>query len=116
MPTYEYRCAACEHEFEEFQSITARVRRKCPRCGKLALRLKKEGRKPMLVAADIYRPAAIDAITRGNSPLLTRLVRITASFQTSVFPVLPFASPSSLNRLSVKITAYSLPFVKLCIM
>lgn len=31
-------------------------------CGKLALRLKKEGRKPMLVAADIYRPAAIDQL------------------------------------------------------
>jgi len=31
-------------------------------CGKLATRLKKEGRKPMLVAADIYRPAAIDQL------------------------------------------------------
>ncbi len=31
-------------------------------CGKLALRLKKEGRRPMMVAADIYRPAAIDQL------------------------------------------------------
>jgi signal recognition particle subunit SRP54 len=31
-------------------------------CGKLALRLKKEGRRPMLLAADIYRPAAIDQL------------------------------------------------------
>lgn len=31
-------------------------------CGKLALKLKKEGRKPMLVAADIYRPAAIEQL------------------------------------------------------
>ena len=31
-------------------------------CGKLALRLKREGRSPMLVAADIYRPAAIDQL------------------------------------------------------
>ena len=31
-------------------------------CGKLATRLKKEGRSPMLVAADIYRPAAIDQL------------------------------------------------------
>ncbi len=31
-------------------------------CGKLALRLKKEGRSPMLVAGDIYRPAAIDQL------------------------------------------------------
>jgi len=31
-------------------------------CAKLAQRLKKEGRSPMLVAADIYRPAAIDQL------------------------------------------------------
>ncbi len=31
-------------------------------CGKLARKLKKEGRHPLLVAADIYRPAAIDQL------------------------------------------------------
>ncbi len=31
-------------------------------CAKLAHKLKKEGRRPMLVAADIYRPAAIDQL------------------------------------------------------
>jgi signal recognition particle subunit SRP54 len=31
-------------------------------CGKLALHLKKKGRQPMLVACDIYRPAAIDQL------------------------------------------------------
>jgi signal recognition particle subunit SRP54 len=31
-------------------------------CGKLAHKLKKEGRSPLLVAADIYRPAAIDQL------------------------------------------------------
>jgi signal recognition particle subunit SRP54 len=31
-------------------------------CGKLARRMMKEGRKPLLVAADIYRPAAIDQL------------------------------------------------------
>ncbi len=31
-------------------------------CAKLALRLLKEGRSPLLVAADIYRPAAIDQL------------------------------------------------------
>ncbi len=34
MPTYEYRCGACGHEFEEFQSITAAALKKCPKCGK----------------------------------------------------------------------------------
>jgi signal recognition particle subunit SRP54 len=31
-------------------------------CAKLALRLKKEGRHPLLVAADVYRPAAMDQL------------------------------------------------------
>jgi len=38
MPTYDYRCEACNHQFELFQSITAEVKRKCPACGKLKLR------------------------------------------------------------------------------
>lgn len=37
MPTYEYRCKACAHEFEEFQSITAKPLKKCPSCAKLRL-------------------------------------------------------------------------------
>ena len=38
MPTYEYRCEKCGHAFEEFQSITARPIKKCPRCGKLSVK------------------------------------------------------------------------------
>ena len=34
MPTYEYRCDACGHAFERFQSITADPVKKCPECGK----------------------------------------------------------------------------------
>jgi len=35
MPTYEYVCRACGHEFESFHSITAAPIRKCPSCSKL---------------------------------------------------------------------------------
>jgi len=38
MPTYEYRCEACGHEFETFQPITAAPVRECPRCGKRRVR------------------------------------------------------------------------------
>jgi len=38
MPTYEYRCGACDHTFELFQSITARAVRKCPECAKLTVK------------------------------------------------------------------------------
>ncbi|MEZ6059348.1 MAG: zinc ribbon domain-containing protein [Planctomycetaceae bacterium] len=35
MPTYEYRCKACENQWDEFQSISASPTKKCPECGKL---------------------------------------------------------------------------------
>jgi len=38
MPTYEYACESCGHEFEQFQSITAKPLRKCPVCGARTLR------------------------------------------------------------------------------
>ncbi len=38
MPTYDYECDACGHEFELFQQISEGVKRKCPDCGKLKLR------------------------------------------------------------------------------
>ncbi len=38
MPTYEYLCQACGHEFELFQTMSASVKRKCPDCGKLKLK------------------------------------------------------------------------------
>jgi len=38
MPTYDYKCDKCGHQFEQFQSITARPLRKCPECGKPALK------------------------------------------------------------------------------
>lgn len=43
-------------------------------CGKLALHLKKQGKKPLLVACDIYRPAAI-----------TQLKTLGSSIQMEVF-------------------------------
>lgn len=38
MPTYDYVCDQCEHQFELFQSITAKPEKKCPECGKSKLR------------------------------------------------------------------------------
>src|SRR5438034_11413751 len=38
MPTYEYHCDACEHHFDEFQSITEEPLKKCPKCRKSKLR------------------------------------------------------------------------------
>jgi len=38
MPTYEYQCDACEHNFDEFQSMNDKPLKKCPKCGKPKLR------------------------------------------------------------------------------
>jgi putative FmdB family regulatory protein len=37
MPTYDYKCNACSHTFEQFQSMKDKPLRKCPKCGKSAL-------------------------------------------------------------------------------
>ncbi len=34
MPTYQYECEACGHDFEELQSMTDKKLTKCPKCGK----------------------------------------------------------------------------------
>src|SRR5258708_29765161 len=34
MPTYEYTCANCKHDFERFESITAKPDKNCPKCKK----------------------------------------------------------------------------------
>ncbi len=38
MPTYEYACQKCGHEFEHFQSMSDAVLKKCPKCKKAALK------------------------------------------------------------------------------
>ena len=88
MPTYDYKCEACDHAFEQFQSIKAEPIRKCPSCGKRKVRrligtgagvifkgsgfyqtdyrsdsYKKsaEGEKPAAPAASSDKPAKADA-------------------------------------------------------
>jgi putative FmdB family regulatory protein len=38
MPTYDYECDACGHQFELYQSISAEPEKKCPQCKKKKLR------------------------------------------------------------------------------
>jgi putative FmdB family regulatory protein len=38
MPTYEYVCDACGHEFEQLQRMSDPAVRKCPECRKLKVR------------------------------------------------------------------------------
>src|SRR5213593_2038106 len=38
MPTYEYACQKCGHEFEQFQSMRDEPLKKCTKCGKPGLK------------------------------------------------------------------------------
>lgn len=38
MPTYEYHCDGCNHDFDEFQSMKDEPLKKCPKCKKNKLR------------------------------------------------------------------------------
>lgn len=38
MPTYEYACPSCGHEFEQFQSMKDLPLKACPACGKKKLK------------------------------------------------------------------------------
>lgn len=40
MPTYEYECAGCGHEFEIFQNMSDDTLKKCPQCKKNRLKRK----------------------------------------------------------------------------
>jgi putative FmdB family regulatory protein len=35
MPTYNYKCQCCSHEFEEHRKIDQRMIEICPNCGKI---------------------------------------------------------------------------------
>ena len=37
MPTYDYQCQECGHQFEKFQTMSAAPIKKCPECNKLKL-------------------------------------------------------------------------------
>lgn len=37
MPTYDYRCNACDHTFDLVQTMSSSVKRKCPACARLKL-------------------------------------------------------------------------------
>ena len=67
MPTYDYRCEACRHEFDAFQSITDAALKKCPKCGKPKLRrLIGAGAGIILMGSGFYETDYQPARARGG--------------------------------------------------
>lgn len=54
MPTYEYKCDACGHQFEEFQRITAPPLEICPKCGGKVRRLISPGNGIIFKGSGFY--------------------------------------------------------------
>ena len=70
--------------------------------GKLALKLKKEGKKPLLVACDIYRPAAIDQLkVLGKSIQVDVFERGTNNPVKTVKEAIEYANKFALDTLII---------------
>lgn len=59
MPTYEYKCRACGHHFERFQSMTAAHEKNCPSCGAEVERLLGAGAGFIMKGAGVSESAPI---------------------------------------------------------
>ena len=54
MPTYEYRCPACQHEFEKLQKMSDEPVAACPECGTGAERLLSGGAGLLFKGSGFY--------------------------------------------------------------
>lgn len=54
MPTYQYQCEGCGHEFEEFQRISEDPLDTCPKCGGKAHRIITGGAGFLLKGSGFY--------------------------------------------------------------
>jgi putative FmdB family regulatory protein len=54
MPTYEYRCPACQHEFEKLQNMSDEPGAACPECGAPAERLLSGGAGLLFKGSGFY--------------------------------------------------------------
>ena len=92
MPTYEYRCKSCSHQFEEFQSIKAAPLTKCPECeknklvriisGGAAIVFKGSGFYQTDYRSDSYKKGAKESKTAETTPATTTPAATTASTTT----------------------------------
>ena len=86
MPTYEYRCDACKHTFEELQSFSEEPLKKCPEGGKKNPRFTKGGKgggggggggfdavSGLIASASAGRPADPQETARVTADLSQRL-------------------------------------------
>lgn len=55
MPTYDYKCLKCGHQFEVFQTMTEKQLLNCPECGGELKRLIGAGAGPIFKGSGFYQ-------------------------------------------------------------
>ena len=55
MPTYDYKCLECNHNFETFQSMKDEHLTECPECGGKIKRLIGAGSRPIFKGTGFYQ-------------------------------------------------------------
>ncbi|MCZ6703019.1 MAG: zinc ribbon domain-containing protein [Ignavibacteria bacterium] len=55
MPTYDYKCLSCGHQFEVFQSMTAELVSNCTKCNGKVKRLIGAGSGPIFKGSGFYQ-------------------------------------------------------------
>jgi putative FmdB family regulatory protein len=101
MPTYEYGCSACGHQWEEIQRITAPATEKCPKCSQsMAHRLISGGTNFILKGggwySDLYSsPKSTTNKADSNSSSSSDTAPKTESKTETKTEAKPAAKPSS---------------------
>jgi putative FmdB family regulatory protein len=81
MPTYQYACTACDHEFEAFQSFTEDSLTECPEC-------KGEIKK-------VY--SAVGVVFKGSGFYKTDSAKSSTASVPAATPTPPTAPPAATN-------------------
>lgn len=55
MPTYDYRCTNCGHQFEAFQKMSDKPLTQCPECKGILKRLIGSGSGPIFKGTGFYQ-------------------------------------------------------------
>lgn len=114
MPTYDYKCKACDHAFELFQSMTAKHEKKCPKCGKPALeRLIGTGAALIFKGGGFYQTDyRTDSYKKGETAAKDAAKPAESSASSDSKPAAPESKPAKPDAAQPAIKTESKPTAK----
>ncbi|TQL47133.1 putative FmdB family regulatory protein [Homoserinimonas aerilata] len=93
MPTYSYRCAACGHDFTQYQAFTDDALTECPNCGKPELLKVFSNIGVTFKGSGFYRTDSRSGSAKKDAPQSTTPSTTKAASPST--PAAPAASTSS---------------------